>query len=113
MAKCHGPLFSESASGKLKSHLTFSQRSSGQQVRFQKPSPDLLTDARSASRNAYKDAADSWSLLSTGQKAVYIARAVGKPYSGYNLFMSENIAGVTCGIYGVKIYATGLYGSII
>ena len=90
MAKCHGPLFSESASGKLKSHLTFSQRSSGQQVRFQKAQVDALSDAQIVQRQAYKDAVDSWNLLSDGEKDVYIARAVGKPYSGYNLFISEN-----------------------
>lgn len=113
MAKCKFPLFSNFASGKLKSRLVFSQRSSGQQVRFQKSQSDFVSPAREAQRDIYQNAVFTWNSLSSSEKFVYILRAKFLFITGYNLFMSENLFVSTSGIYGVKIYASGLYGSQI
>lgn len=110
MAKCNFPLFSFSASGKLKNRLTFSQRSSGQQVRFQRAQKDVSTSAREEQRDLYKTAVAAWNALSYSAKLVYVSRAAGLGFTGYNLFVKENIVVNVSGVYGIRIYAVGLYG---
>jgi hypothetical protein len=63
MAKCKGPLMSLGASGTVGRVLTFSRRSSGQQVRFQKKPSALETPARLVQRNKISVALQFWRFL--------------------------------------------------
>ncbi len=64
MAKLKGPLFSNVASGLLGPRLTFSQRKSGQQVRFQKAQTDVTTTDRTTQRYYFIEAYEQWNTLS-------------------------------------------------
>jgi len=66
MAKLYRPLLSESASGTIAKNLTFSERGSGSQVRWQKKQKDVLTEAREAQREKFLEARDSWKVLDVG-----------------------------------------------
>ena len=89
MVKITGPLFSNRASGSLAGDLTFSQRRSGQQVRFQRkqkinaPS-DLQTDQQCLYRLAWY----RWSVFSVAEKKVYndLAAAKNLKMTGWNYF---------------------------
>ncbi len=68
MAKIKGPLFSLSASGSIDSRLTFSQRSSGQQARFQKAQVDVITPGRVTQRGYFDEAVGKWNSLSDANR---------------------------------------------
>jgi hypothetical protein len=68
MAKLTGPLMSNTASGTLGPRLTFSQRKSGQQVRFQKKQKDVITDLRTAQREKFTTSTGWWNLLTLSEK---------------------------------------------
>jgi len=91
MAKITGPLMSVSASGSIAKRLTFSQRKSGQQVRFQKAQKDVITDARTTARANYTLAYTAWGFLNSAEKEVYNDRAKGQQLTGFNLFVKEFI----------------------
>ena len=90
MAKVTAPLASIGASGSVHGTLTFSQRKSGQQVRFQKKQKDYVNDARQAARANYSAAVAAWRAMTTEEKAVYFTRAENMPMTGYNLFVKES-----------------------
>ena len=69
MAKIEGPLLSMGASGSMGPRLTFSQRKSGQQVRFQRAQTDIVTSARATQRDYFKSAAGWWSEMTTAEKS--------------------------------------------
>jgi len=69
MAKIEGPLLSQAASGTMGPRLTFSQRKSGQQVRFQRAQTDIVTSARATQRDYFKSAAGWWSEMTTAEKS--------------------------------------------
>ena len=68
MAKLTGPLYSQEASGSFGPRLTFSQRKSGQQVRFQRAQPDVTTSGRTVQRNYFIEAYGKWNTLSGAEQ---------------------------------------------
>lgn len=68
MVKIKGPLFSNLASGSINNRLTFSQRSSGQQARYQKAQVDVVTSARTTQREYFDEAVGKWNSLSDAQQ---------------------------------------------
>lgn len=87
MAKITGPLMSNSASGKIGERLVFSQRKSGQQVRFQKAQKDKKTFPQLNNRGLYGIASSIWGGFSASEKLVYKNLAKNKNISGYNYFI--------------------------
>jgi len=69
MAKIAGPLLSMAASGSMGPRLTFSQRKSGQQVRFQRTQTDIVTSARATQRDYFKSAAGWWGEMTAAEKS--------------------------------------------
>lgn len=114
MAKLTGPLFSNTASGSFGPRLTFSQRRSGQQVRFQRAQKDVITAGRTAQRALYILAVDAWDTLDDVIKNIFKSLAVGENFTGYNLFVKLHIAGEIFGsdtsIYGDRNYGIMVYG---
>lgn len=78
--KIFGPLHSDSARGTFGGLLTFSERKSGSQVRFQKKQADVITAGRTAQRNKFIQAKDMWALSD-----------FGKIQFGFNLAGGKNI----------------------
>ena len=68
MAKVNGPLFSIAAHGTLGSAITFSQRKSSNQVRFQKIQKDFVSNARALQRIKFRIASQIYSNLTQEQK---------------------------------------------
>lgn len=64
--KIIGPLHSDSASGTFGGALTFSERKSGSQVRFQRKQKDKITALRTAQRNKFIEAKTMWPLNDFG-----------------------------------------------
>ena len=61
-------------------------------LKFYKPYNPQSLDQQ-AQRARYKAGFEAWRALTDAEKEVYNQRAVGKIYSGYNLYMKENIHG--------------------
>ena len=68
MAKLKGPLFSNEASGSMGPRLTFSQRKSGQQVRFQKAQVDVITTDRTTQRDYFALGYAAWNTLNAAEQ---------------------------------------------
>lgn len=68
MAKLQGPLLSEQARGSMGPRLTFSERKSGSQVRYQGPQKDRITPARIIQRGFFQVAVSWWHQLSTDEQ---------------------------------------------
>ena len=69
MAKINGPLLSIAASGSMGPRLTFSQRKSGQQVRFQRAQADVITSTRTTQRGYFQTAAGWWGEMTAAEKS--------------------------------------------
>jgi len=69
MAKITGPLFSETARGTFGPRLTFSQRKSGQQARYQHSPKDYETEARAVQRRFFSMIIDWWQTLTATERA--------------------------------------------
>jgi hypothetical protein len=113
MAKVHGPLFSENASGSVTPVLTFSVRNSGQQVRYQRKQKDRITAGRIVARANYSDAVVLWNLLSVSEKSDYNLLAIGKHMTGYNYFLKLNIGALisyTSFFFGEAFFGSCWYG---
>jgi len=91
-----------SASGSLAQFITFSQRKSGQQVRWQKKQKDSQTENQLVQRNKLVIASDSVRYCEPGVivPGNYImgldrddlnSSAMGRSVSGYNLGIKENL----------------------
>lgn len=65
--KLSGPLHSDGASGTFGNLLTFSERASGSQVRFQRKQKDKITVARTAQRNKFLVAKEMWLFQDFGK----------------------------------------------
>lgn len=72
MAKCKGPLLSQSASGSVGGILTFSKRKAFQQVRYQKKQKDNITEARTAQRLKFSLAVSWWNILNSSEKLEWL-----------------------------------------
>jgi len=68
MVKLTGPLHSETARGSVGEALTYSNRKSGAQVRFQKKQKDVITTLRTAQRVKFQLARDWWLMLNDSEK---------------------------------------------
>lgn len=66
MVKITRPLQSFSAHGTIAGGLTFSQRKSGQQVRWQRKQKDVVTPARTAQRAEFLLGRESWGMYDFG-----------------------------------------------
>jgi hypothetical protein len=71
MAKIRGPLFSYKASGSFGPRLTYQERGSGPQVRFQKAQADVTTTERTTERGYFIEAYEHWNTLSDADKATW------------------------------------------
>ncbi len=83
--KINGPLHSDGASGTFGKLLTFSERASGSQVRFQKKQKDKITTARTAQRNKFLLAKDLWQFHDFGKIEFGYNLVGGKKVLIYNL----------------------------
>ena len=79
--KVFGPLHSDGASGTFGNLLTFSERKSGSQVRFQKKQKDVSTSLREAQRAKFLVAKEMWQLQDFGTMQF-----------GFNLAGGKNVA---------------------
>lgn len=68
MAKLFGPVHSESASGSIGESLTYSQRNSGAQVRYQRKQKDFLSVLRTAQRAKFSLGLDLWNSMPDVEK---------------------------------------------
>ena len=64
--KVFGPMHSDSARGTFGGLLTFSERKSGSQVRFQRKQKDKITASRTTQRNKFLQAKEMWGLMEFG-----------------------------------------------
>lgn len=71
MAKLKGPLLSLSASGSVGPRLTFSERNSGPQARYQKAQKDYENAPRKTQRDAYRLGIELWNYLPDAEKAYW------------------------------------------
>lgn len=76
--KVFGPMHSDSARGTFGGLLTFSERKSGSQVRFQRKQKDKITPARTAQRNKFLQAQEMWRLMEYGTMQFGFNLAGGK-----------------------------------
>lgn len=114
MAKASGPLHSVGASGSIAGELTFSKRSSGQQVRFQRKQKDVLTPGREAQREQYSAAVATWNELPASMKGVLAGLNPSAGQSTYNFFVHLFLTGPWPGpgpsIYGEREHGVLEYG---
>jgi len=68
MAKTFGPLHSDSASGTIADVLTFSQRASGNQCRYQKKQKDANSPAQNIQRVKFNLGLDLWTSMPSTEK---------------------------------------------
>lgn len=87
MAKLKKPLMAEDAHGSFGTVLTFSKRTSGNQVRYQKKQKDVLTAAGALRRAKYAAGAARWHNYSDAMKKNWGVLAVKEKITGFNLFM--------------------------
>jgi len=90
MAKVRGPLLSQKASGSVGPCLTFSQRNSGQQVRYQRKQKLIIsTWGQADQKSLYRVIYARWVAFSNSEKEAYDneAKAKGLAMSGWNYFL--------------------------
>ena len=116
MAKVTGPLLSVEAKGSIAKNLTFSERKTGSQVRFQKKQKDVLTSDRVEHRARFLEAVASWHALTEEEKLTYNQRAKDLMMTGYNLYLREYLLAPPVvfypAYYGEAIYGVSIYGYI-
>jgi uncharacterized protein YchJ len=71
MAKLRGPLLSTGAHGSIAKRLTYSRRSSGNQVRFQKANHDADSTSQQTERSLFLEARSKWNSLSDEEKELW------------------------------------------
>lgn len=69
MAKLTGPLLSEQARGSFGPRLTYSERKSGSQARWQRAQADVITPARTTQRSFFIIAVSWWHELTDAEKS--------------------------------------------
>ena len=89
MAKLTGPLFSNRASGSIGPRLTYSERKSGSQVRFQRSQKDYENLPRMIQRLIYGSAVSAWKSTTIAKRKEFNTLAIGKGISGWNLFLKH------------------------
>ena len=68
MAKITGPLLSQEAQGSVSPCFTFSNRKTGQQVRWQNKQKDRVTPDRTVQRQKFSLGLDLWRSLPDNEK---------------------------------------------
>ena len=102
MAIVKGPCFSISSSGSIGKTLTFltwkgKATAKGSYLKdwngyyFTRRIPESQTIEQRAVRATFENGKTAWNNLSEGEKDEYNKKAVGKSYTGYNLFIKEYI----------------------
>lgn len=95
MVKLAGPLMSQEARGSIAGNLTFSERKSGSQVRWQKKQTrEQATIIQSNNEGLYRTAFYRWSAFSESEKNAYNdeAKAKNLKISGWNYFLKLAIS---------------------
>jgi hypothetical protein len=110
MAKIRNPLNSISASGSIGERLTFSQRKSGQQARFQKKQSDKITTKRITERALYSSAVLGWNGLDTMLKENWKSAAYSRHMTGYNFYVKVFITEGIGYLYGERVFSLYTYG---
>lgn len=88
MANAILPLLSAKAQGTIADVLTFQERKGRHKVRFQRKQKDAHSDNQIPYRALIIQGNATWKGMSLPQKEVYNVQAVGRPMSGFNIFMS-------------------------
>lgn len=71
MAKLKGPLFSNTARGSFGPRLTYSNRRTGQQARYQKENTDYETTPQIQQRSYFQIAVSWWNKLIQAEKEAW------------------------------------------
>jgi len=119
MVRLHGPLFSQSASKQLGKAIVFKTKGGKAFLtQYSKPSsrrktaPSLLQEQK---RALYGEATGDWKALSDNQKSVYNENAKGKEYSGFNLFIKEQMEApptpTQYAYYGTRVLGFYIYAN--
>lgn len=90
MVKCKNPLFSQKASGSIAHFLTFSERKSGQQVRWQKKQVVTApSELQANTQSLYRLIYARWLSFNDSERAAYNEQANAQKLqmSGWNLFL--------------------------
>lgn len=106
MATIIGPLMSVTAHGSIGSRLTFSDRKTGQQVRFQNRQVDVKSVAQEAQRSDFLEAVAGWNALTESEQQEFEDRSkeLFLNMTGYNLYILEVLTGVI--VVGNKIQSS-------
>jgi len=80
MAKLLAPLLSHAAHGTIGGVLTYSNRNTCKQCRYQKKQADYESAARKTVRDAYRAGIELWNYL-TGQEKAYWTEVEKKGYA--------------------------------
>ncbi|SDL78341.1 hypothetical protein [Halarsenatibacter silvermanii] len=93
MALVNGPLFSLQASGKFADELIFSQWR-GLNIVRKKPQPPRPQPAAELTlqQKKFRKAAEAYRRLNPAEKKKWREKAVGRPLTGYNLFLKDYIS---------------------
>jgi hypothetical protein len=115
MAKVNSPLLSVKASGSVGTILTFSQRRTCQQVRYQRRQTDVISVDRTTQREKFKNAVKKWNELSSEEKTSWNTAALYEPMTGYDLYVRNYLLGLIAdfepSIYGTRFYGYFYYGT--
>jgi hypothetical protein len=68
MVKLFGPLHSDGASGSVGRPLTYSERKSGSQVRYQRKQKDVITSNRTTQRAKFNLGLELWTSMPGNEK---------------------------------------------
>ena len=97
MAKVTGPLMSMDARGKLANAIVFIGWRGIQDVRRWVKPANPRTTKQVEQRNRFTQAVDKYHELTPTDKAAWETKASGKPYSGFNLFVSRVVKTLVAG----------------
>jgi hypothetical protein len=75
MVRITGPLFSLKASGELKENVTYSERITGPQVRFQRKQKDIGSEAQLLQREKYSKGVILWRSMPKEERDYWIVVA--------------------------------------
>ena len=88
MANAILPLLSAKAQGTIADVLTFQERKGRHKVRFQRKQKDAHSDNQIPYRALIIQGNTTWRSMTQPEKEAYNVQAVGRPMSGFNVFMS-------------------------
>ena len=97
MAKVTGPLMSMDARGKLANAIVFIGWRGIQDVRRWVKPANPRTTKQVEQRNRFTQAVDKYHELTPTDKQAWETKASGKPYSGFNLFVSRVVKTLVAG----------------